>query len=232
MHHAVSNFGSRADWNLAASAQPIEQRTLASRGGTGVRVIEKREQFSRGCVACTNFDSQGPLSCCRAHDISRDDLLHKVRLAKAIEAGSGEDDRVVFSFGKFAKAGIDVSAQGVNLKIWTERFQLCLTPQAAGAHAGVLRELGNALVTNRAENILGVLARGNGSDLKAQGEFGRKIFQAVNRKIDAAFGQCFLNFLCEHALGADLGQGNVENLVASRLDDFKLDLMAPRAQQR
>ena len=44
--------------------------------------------------------------------------------------------------------------------------------------------------------------------------------------------QRFLNFLGEHALGADLGKGDIGDFVAGRLDDLNLDLMSARFEQR
>ena len=51
-------------------------------------------------------------------------------------------------------------------------------------------------------------------------------------EIDAAFEQRFFDLLGEHALGADLGEGDVENLVAGGLDDFQFDFVSALAQQR
>ena len=64
---------------------------------------------------------------------------------------------------------------------------------------------------------------------KSGRKLGRQIFQAVDGEIDPAVGQRFFDFLGEHALGADLGEGHVEDLVASGLDDFEFDFVAARA---
>ena len=54
----------------------------------------------------------------------------------------------------------------------------------------------------------------------------------MHREIDPPFGQCFFNLLGEHALGADLGERNISNLVAGGLDDLQLDFVSTLAQQR
>jgi hypothetical protein len=51
----------------------------------------------------------------------------------------------------------------------------------------------------------------------------------VNGEIDAVFKEGFFNFLRKHALGANLGQSNVGDLVAGRLDDFQLHRVTLRA---
>ena len=45
----------------------------------------------------------------------------------------------------------------------------------------------------------------------------------MHREIDAAFSERVFDLLGEHALGADLRESNVENLVARGLDDLQLD---------
>src|SRR5271165_4849160 len=51
-------------------------------------------------------------------------------------------------------------------------------------------------------------------------------------EIDAAFGQRILNLLGEHALGANLGESDVGDLVASGLNDLQLHFVPTRAQKR
>ena len=53
----------------------------------------------------------------------------------------------------------------------------------------------------------------------------------MHGEIDASGGEGFFNFLREHALGADHGQGNVGDFVAGGVDDFDLDLVAAGAQE-
>ena len=62
--------------------------------------------------------------------------------------------------------------------------------------------------------------------MKIRGQFGRKIFQAVDGQIDAALGQRLFDFLGEHALGANLGERDIGDFVAGGLDDFELDFVA------
>ena len=54
----------------------------------------------------------------------------------------------------------------------------------------------------------------------------------MNGEIDAIFGEGLFNFLGEHALGADLGKSDIGDLVAGGLDDFDLDVVPARFEQR
>ena len=65
-----------------------------------------------------------------------------------------------------------------------------------------------------------IFALGNGRQHQARGQFGGQIFQAVDRQVGAAVEQRFFDFLGEKAFAADLGEGDVGDLVAGGLDDF------------
>ena len=67
---------------------------------------------------------------------------------------------------------------------------------------------------------------------KPSRKFCGQVFQTVHREIDAVFRQRFLNFLGEHALGADLGKGDIGDLVAGGLDDFNFDVVPALLEQR
>jgi len=54
----------------------------------------------------------------------------------------------------------------------------------------------------------------------------------VNGKIDPTLGQCLLNFLGEHSLRADLRERYIDDLVAGSVNDFDLDFMPLRTQER
>ncbi len=60
----------------------------------------------------------------------------------------------------------------------------------------------------------------------------RQVLKAMHREINLAFGQRLFDLLGEHALGADLGEGDIGDFVAGGLDDLELDLVAALAQQR
>ena len=53
----------------------------------------------------------------------------------------------------------------------------------------------------------------------------------MDRKINPALCQGFLNFLREHSLGADFGERYVGNLVASGVNDFDFDIVSLATQE-
>ena len=54
----------------------------------------------------------------------------------------------------------------------------------------------------------------------------------MHREIDPLLRQRFLDFLGEHALGADLGESDIGDPVAGGLDDFNFDVMPALLEQR
>ena len=153
-------------------------------------------------------------------------------LAQAIQSGGGQDDSIVVAGLKFPQARVHVSAQGMNVEIGPQRLQLRLPPQAAGADPGPLGQFFNAVVFARAEHIARIFASCDGGDLKTRRNFRGQVFQTVHREIDALLGQRFLNFLGEHALGADLGEGDIGDPVAGGLDDLNFDVVPALLEQR
>src|SRR6185312_12906105 len=53
----------------------------------------------------------------------------------------------------------------------------------------------------------------------------------MNGEVDGLGGEGVLNLLCEHALGADLGKGDVEDFVAGGFDDSDVGGVAGLAQR-
>ena len=120
----------------------------------------------------------------------------------------------------------------MNIEIRAQRLQLCLPPQAAGSNPGPGRQFFNAVEFPGTENISRIFPGGNGNDFEICRNFRGKVFQAVHCKVYTLVEQRFLDFLGEHALGADLGKGDISDAVAGRLDDLNLNLMSTRFEQR
>src|SRR5580704_7259209 len=114
----------------------------------------------------------------------------------------------------------------MDIEIRAHGLQLCLPAQATGPNAGALWQFVDAFVLGGAKYIARILSRSNCGYVEARGNFGGKIFQTMHRKIDASLRQGLFDLLGEHSLGADLGKGNIRDLVAGGLDDFELDFVA------
>src|ERR1700745_2569148 len=86
--------------------------------------------------------------------------------------------------------------------------------------------------SNRTKNILRVFPRCDRCDLKPRRQLRGQVFQAVDSKINTLLGQRLLDLFGEHALGANFGESDIENLVSGGPDDLEFDLVALLAQQR
>jgi hypothetical protein len=82
------------------------------------------------------------------------------------------------------------------------------------------------------QGVSRIFALRNRRDGQAFGKLGRQILHAVDGQIDGPGQQRLFDFLGEHALGADLGEGNIGDPVAGGLDDFNFDVMPALLEQR
>ncbi len=186
----------------------------------------------RGCVTFTDLNPKCALPRRGAHDIGRNDLLDQFYLAQALQAGGGQDDRIVFALFKLTQAGIDVSSQGMNIEIRSNGLELRLSPQAGGAHARALGQYLKTRIVLRAEGIAGILPFRDRGNFKSRRKFGRQVFQRMHGQINASRSQCLFNFFGEHPLGADHGERDIGNLVAGSVDNFDFHFVPSRTQQR
>src|SRR5262249_17930126 len=149
----------------------------------------------------------------------------ELRLAQSRKPCGCEDDCVVLTFLKLAYPRIDIAAEGMDVEVRAKRFQLCLSPQAAGADTRTLWKTVDTIVMHRQEHVVWVYTFCDGDQFKTWREFRRQILQAMHRKIDAALGEGFFDFLGEHSLGSDLRKCDIGDLVAGCLDDLEFDLV-------
>ena len=105
----------------------------------------------------------------RAHDFCRNDLFYQFGLAQALQARGGKDDGVVFALFQFAQAGVDIAAQGMNVEVGADGFQLCLAAQAGSPDARLLRQVFDLCVLARTEGVARVLPLGDGGDFESCG---------------------------------------------------------------
>ena len=158
----------------------------------------------------------------------RQNLRDAVAPAQALQAGGGQQDGVVLPFIQLCagayrgcRAPIRSARSGRSLRSCAaRRSELVPTFAPAGRSRQLAADHG----------VARVFALRNGRQHQAFGQFGRQIFQAVDRQIGAAVEQRFLDLLGEQALVADLGQRHVGDLVAGGLDDLDAALVAQRGE--
>jgi len=150
-----------------------------------------------------------------------------IKQSGAAEAGGGEDDGVELAIAEFAKAGVDVAADGIDHEIGAVMEKLGATARRAGADFGAGREVGDGLGFEGDQHIPWIFALGDG----AEGEIGliderlgdRDVLEGVDGEVDGAFEQGALELLGEDAFAAELVEGLVDDGVAGGLEDDQLD---------
>jgi len=70
-----------------------------------------------------------------------EDVLHQISLAEALQSSRREDDGIVIALLKFVQTRIDVAAQGMNVEIRADGFDLRLPAQAGCADARALGQV-------------------------------------------------------------------------------------------
>src|SRR5436309_870095 len=120
----------------------------------------------------------------------------------------------------------------MNVEIGPDGFELRLSAQARCTHAGALRQILDAGVMLRTERVPRILSFGNRCYLEAVRKLGGQVLQRMHRQINASGRESLLDFFREHALGADLGERNIGDLVAGGVNDLDLDFITTFAQRR
>src|SRR5262245_47872287 len=103
--------------------------------------------------------------------------------------------------------------------------QLNLASKAARAY---FRRSGHILKLSTVgdERVAGVFPFRNRSEVESFGKLKRDVFEAMDRNVDAAIEQCFIDFLGEESLAADIRQRHIENFIAGSFDGYELDVQA------
>src|SRR5690242_12243979 len=138
MHSTVADFCRSPDRNLTSATQLVQQSALASGGSASISVIEEFQMAARLPIAGAYLDSQSSLACGGTHGLRRNHLFYQQGFTKTIQAGSGQNNRVVLARFELAQSGIHIAAQRINLQIGPKRLQLRLPPKAARSYTRLL----------------------------------------------------------------------------------------------
>ena len=130
----------RAERNLAAALQFVEQSALGSDASARFGIVERGDKLRGLGVARARFDSERALADGRKHDVRVHNLRDSCRSAEAIDAGDGQHDGVEFAGVEFFQARVHVAAQIQRIEIGTSVAELRLAAQAAGADARARRK--------------------------------------------------------------------------------------------
>ena len=113
-------------------------------------------------VIGAGFDGQGALSRSGTHLLERDVFADSISQSESGYTSSGQDDGMKISGFEFPESGIDVAPQRNDIQIVTQRMQLRLPAQAAGAHLRSRWKILDSRIVDRKERIAGVFALRHG----------------------------------------------------------------------
>jgi len=112
---SLVHFCQRADGYLATATHTVKQRAFARRSHPGFSVIEESQMLPHDGINSADFNCQRTLTCRRAHDLRRQYLTNQMLFSQSNQARGGKNDGGVFAGFEFAKPGINVSPQRMNL---------------------------------------------------------------------------------------------------------------------
>jgi hypothetical protein len=188
--------------------------------------------FAHFHIAFADLDAECALSCRRAHERFRQDFLHQFGFTEPRKSRGSQNDGIVFALLQLAHARVNIAPQRMDHQVGPRGLQLRLAAQATGTHARSMWQRFDAVVLDRQKHVARIDSRGDSDQFETGWQPRRQVLKAVHRDINPAFGQRLFDLLGEHALGADLGESNVDDFVARGLDDLELDFVAALAQQR
>jgi hypothetical protein len=219
------------DRNLAAASERGKGRTLNRDREVRVLIVEKPKRLQGSRIILPGFDSKRSLPSRGAKVLRLKPFPDPLGFLEPVKTGSGQQDRIHLALCKLAQSCVHVAAKLDSFNIGPDCLQLCAAALAAGANTSAGRQLRKAVVPNRDKDIARINARRGGRKGKGLGKLGGQVFERVNGQVDATFGQRFFNFLGEHALRTDLGEGDLLKAVAGGLDDLDFDLVARATEQ-
>src|SRR5712664_2663580 len=112
----------------------------------------------------------------------------------------------------------EIATQRLHPQGWIALVQLRLAPQAGSPDDGSRRQRLQALAQVGHEAISRILSRGNGRQAKSLRHTHRNVLRGVHGKIGPPVLERGLELLYEKPLAADLSEGPIDDLVASRGD--------------
>ncbi len=121
--------------------------------------------------------------------------------AEAIQAGTGEHQRVGLARCPLAQARIDIATHRYELQIGPKGKQHGLPPRAGRRHARAHGQHVQAPVAFTHKRIAGIGARRDRREREARIQRGGQILQRVHRYVDTSVQQSILDLLDEDALG-------------------------------
>ena len=132
------------------------------------------------------------------------------------QSGCRQDQAVVDTGVELLQTGDHIPPHVLEHQMGVVVAQLGQPPQGAGAHHAALGKGGEGLLPMPLvdhQGIGGILPFGDAAQDQPLGQVGRQVLEAVHRDVGPVDQHLGLQFLGEQTLVADLGQGDIEDLV-------------------
>jgi hypothetical protein len=220
-HHArLSGHG-----GAAIGSQRSQKGAFGSHGLHRGGVRNGREQRARFRIIAAAFDSNRALRGGGQQHVwlqRNADITH----VQPVQPGGGEQRGVHFASSQLGQSRVHIAAKQRDLEIGPHRQQLRLPARRGRADPRALRQCLQRCCTHQPVTHIG--ARQHGGDDEFRWADGLDILHRVNRKIDMAFKQPFIQFLGPQGLAAHFGERAIQNLVSAGGDRAERDgLCAP-----
>jgi hypothetical protein len=229
------------DWKLTAATQCVESGTFRLDSEAGVGVLEEGDgianagvaSFVGGVFRAAGFEGKCSLARGRAHLGRREALVNRFGALEAIDSGGGKDESIAFSVGQLLQASVDIAANLDEGDIGSKSKELSAPARAGGTDPAACGKGVERPVRLANPHIAGVGAFGNGGKRELWRQSGRKIFEAVDGKIDPSLFERFFYFLDEDALAVETWRWEEAGLlhpVAGGANDLEFGMVASVAE--
>lgn len=236
----------RAERHLAAAAERCQHRALGRHGAAGGRQIQLAQQPTHAQVVGAYLDRQRTLPD-RGHQRFHGQIFRDMPFqAQPLHSSRRQNGRVGTVNGKrLAQAGIHIAADLHDAQVWPQVQELRAPAQAARRDHRARRQRHEPQAGARDQGVARILSHRDRRQRQPLGECARQVFQAMNRRVDAALGICQGNVLHrvnrhiqrageqralqlghEESLVAELRQRQVLRLRAVALCPHRLDHIA------
>jgi DMSO reductase anchor subunit len=205
----------RADRHVTAAMELPVHRPLGFDAEAGIGVIEFAQQGVYFGIVFARLDGDRALGDRRQPARSIEPMTDIARQPQTVQAGAGEDDRVVVAGFELRDPRVDVAAQILDIQIRSARTQLRLPSHRGRADDRPARKRIEIAEAHRDEGIerIGALEYRRQRERAVQRH--RHVLERMHRRIGIAFQHRDFKFLEEQTLAADIGQRLVLDLVAA-----------------
>ncbi len=210
------------------TAPALRTKEIAFRGHTQCSdlIMNGAEEFDRRRVRLAAFHRDRSLPRRRENAVDDGDMKtwRDEPTSEPVEPGLGQKQAIERMVrGQLAQARWHVAANLHNAQILAQQQDLHFPARTRGGHHRLDRQACQASRMLRYKDVRGIRSLEDRAKDKIIRPFRWEIFQAVDRRVDAARQQCFLQLFDEKPAVNGARKAQIEALVSCRLDDLPID---------